>query len=93
MMHAAAGKCLGQLQLGGLVADEGGRLARMQEALEPIGLGQRLVFLLCRRAGHQGAPRKSRRSTWPQISAAIVSGAPAPSISTQRCGSALAMAR
>src|SRR5438876_543725 len=56
MMHAAAGKCLGQLQLGGLVADEGGRLARVQETLEPIGLGQRLVFLLCRRAGHQGAP-------------------------------------
>ena len=72
---------------------QGARLARVREALEAVGLGQRLVFLQCRRAGHQGTPRKSRRSTWPQISAAIVSGAPAPSTITQRCGSASAMAR
>ena len=93
VMHAPAGEGLRQLPLGRLVAEQRARLARMREALEAVGLGQRLVLLHGRRAGHQGAPRSSRARRGAQISAAIASGAPAPSITTQRCGSASAMAR
>jgi len=93
MVHAPAGERLGQLPLGRRVADQRARLARVREALEAVGLGQRLIVLRCRRARHQGAACSRRRSTSAQISAAVTSGALPPSTNTQRCGSAVAMER
>jgi hypothetical protein len=92
VMHAAAGEGLGDLALGVGVTDQGSRLARVREALEAIGLGQHPGILYGGRAGHQPAPPRSRRSTCAQTSAAMASGDLAPSTSTQRCGSALAIA-
>ena len=66
--------------------------ARMREAFEAVGLGQLVDFLHGGSAGHQRRPRSRRFSTCAQISAAIASGALAPSIRTQRSDSSLAIA-
>ena len=51
-------KVCGHLALGAVVTDQGRRLARMREALEPIGLGQLLGFLDGGCARHQRRTRQ-----------------------------------
>ena len=72
MVHAAAGEGSGKLRLGRIVAVEDRGLARMREALEPVGLGQVLDLLDGGSAGarHQRPALNRRRSVSAQMSAA-----------------------
>ncbi len=92
MVHAPAGEGPRQLVLRPGMADQCARLARMRETLEPVGLRQRLALRQGWRARHHVAPGRRRCSTSTQIAAATLSAVLAPSISTQRCGSARAIA-
>ena len=85
VMHAAGGEGVHQCALGRLVAVKHFCVAGMREALEPVGLGQRLDLLRCGSARHQATP--SRAETADQTRAATVSMSPVASITTQRPGS------
>ena len=92
MMKAPAGERSREHPLGGLVAEQRARVTRV-EALEPVGLGQLLDLLQRGRARHHGLSGISRRRASAQTRAATSEAASRPSTTTQRCGSASAMAR
>src|SRR5215470_19779243 len=92
VVHATACEGLSQLSLGLRVAKKLSRLARVREAIEAVGLGQRFVFVLGWCPGHQRASDSRRCSTSAQISAATMSVGFIASTRAHRRGSALASA-
>ena len=83
---------LGERALGACVPEKIFRLARMREAFEAVGLGCGLDLLGRGRARHQDGSASSRAFTAAHTAAATSASSALASMSTQRSGSAAAMA-